>query len=152
MSDLATIRMRMLHPAVQTSRGSSLPVAILLLALLGTIGAAIVEVTRFGNLASRAQVSLAAAMHLADTGLQAYVSGALDAVGPSRLVSSRGEGLVRGETILRLNDSSTIVRVTSSGSSPSAARPAGHRTLEALVHFDPAGNRRPIAGSLWEEY
>lgn len=132
--------------------GSALPLAIALLTLLAMIGAATVEVSRFGNLAARAQISAAAAMHLADTGLNAYERGALGAYGTTFLRSSSGEASVTAEQVLRLKDSTIVVLVESQGTAPVGADPTGRRTLRVLMRIDPGGERQRVGGTLMEDF
>ena len=143
--------MRMVFPVVLSSRGSSLPVAIVLLTLLATAGAAIVEVSRFGNLAARGHVAAAAALHLADTGLDSYRRGTGELLGSTRIGSSMGEATVTSRRLVQLADSTVIVIVESHGTSPPGATPIGRRTLRALMQVYPDGNRQVISGSLMEE-
>lgn len=143
----------LLHiPAVSDSRGSSLPVAIVLLTLLAIMGAAIMEVSRFGDLAARAQLSAAAAMHLADAGLAAYERGAVPTVGTVRLESASGEATVTASQMIRMSDSTIMVLVESRGTAPAGVRPIGQRTLQVMMHIDTTGVRQRIVGTLAEEY
>ena len=144
--------MQMVFPAVLSSRGSSLPVAIVLLTLLATMGAAIVEASRFGNLAARGHVATAAALHLADTGLDSYERGTGSPFGSTRLGSSMGEATITANRLLRLTDSTVIVLVESLGTSPPGGTPIGRRTLRVLLQVDQEGNRQVISGSLMEDF
>ena len=139
-------------PAGTDSRGSSLPIAIVLLTLLAMMGAAIVEVSRFGSLAARAHISTASAMHLADTGLVVYEQGAVGAYGTTLLRSSSGEASVTAEQILRLRDSAVVVLVESRGTAPVGTNPTGRRTLQVLMRIDPNGDRQRVTGSLMEDF
>jgi hypothetical protein len=144
--------MRILNPVVTGSRGSSLPVTIVMLTLLTMIGAAIVETSRFGNLAARAHVSAAAAMHLADTGLAAYERGVVGAFGTTVLRSSSGQAVVTADQVVRLTDSSVVVLVESRGTAPVGMNPTGRRNLQVLMRIDPSGDRQRVAGSLMEDF
>lgn len=142
----------MLLPAVADSRGSSLAIAIVLLTLLATVGVAIIEVSRFGQLAAQAQLSAAAAMYLADMGLDYYETGTTAALEPIQLESSSGEVTVTATQLLRMRDSTVIVLVESRGTASVGTQATGRRTLQVMVRIEPTGVRRRVRGTLAEEF
>ena len=147
-----TVGMRIPIRTISDSEGTALPVAIVVLTMLTTIGAALVEVTRFGNLAARAHISAAAAMHLADTGLDAYERGALAAYGTTRLRSPSGGATIIAEQVLHLRDSTVLVLVESRGAAPDRPDPAGLRTLKVVMRINPNGDRERVGGTLMEDF
>lgn len=133
------------------TRGSVLPIALITLTVMTILGAAAFEAARFAGAAANAQLAAAAALHVADTGLETYAAGTGPFSGSFRLEASWGETQVTAEPLIRLADSSWIVRVASRGAAPSASRPVGRRHVEQLVITLSSGPRRRVSGS-WTEH
>lgn len=134
----------------QQTRGSVLPIALIVLIIIMMLGAAAFEAARFGAAAANGQLAAAAAFHAADTGLESYVAGTGPVAGDFRLHASWGEAHVIAEPLIRLADSSWIVRVKSRGAAPSDSMPVGRRHLEILVRIPSSGPRLRVNGS-WTE-
>lgn len=142
--------MRKLLLAPEQTRGSVLPMVIIVLTILMMLGAAGFEAARFGAAAANGQLAAAAAFHAADTGLETYVAGTGPVAGSFRLQASWGEAQVTAQPLILLADSSWIVRVESRGTAPSMSMPIGRRHLEELVRIPSSGPRQRVDGS-WTE-
>ena len=134
----------------ERTRGSVLPVALIVLTVMTMLGAAAFEAARFGAAAANGQMAAAAAFHAADTGLETYVAGTGPLAGSFRLKASWGEAQVTARPLIQLSDSSWIVRVESRGAAPSDSMPVGRRHLEELVRIPLSGPRQRVGGS-WTE-
>jgi hypothetical protein len=134
----------------EQTRGSVLPIALIVLTVMTMLGAAAFEAARFGAAAASGQMAAAAAFHAADTGIETYVSGTGPVVGSFRLKASWGEARVTSRRLMLLADSSWIVHVQSEGAAPSDSMPVGRRHLEVLVSIPLSGPRQRVGGS-WTE-
>ena len=131
-------------------RGSALPIAVITLTLMMLLGAAAFQAARFGVASANGQLASAAALHIADTGLETYVAGTGPLSGSFRLEASWGETAVIVQPLILLADSSWIVRVESQGTAPPSGTPIGRRHLEQLVRIPLSGPRQRVSGS-WTE-
>jgi len=131
-------------------RGSALPIAVITMTLMMLLGAAAFQAARFGVAAAYGQLASAAALHIADTGLETYVAGTGPLSGNFRLEAAWGETAVIVQPLILLADSSWIVRVESQGTAPSSDKPVGRRHLEQLVRIPLSGPRQRVGGS-WTE-
>lgn len=134
----------------KASRGSVLPVTLIVLILLVMTGVAGFEAARFAKTAATGQLAAAAALHAADTGLAAYTLGTGSAVGSFRLRASWGEAHVTAEPLVSLSDSSVIVLVESSGFAPAESAAVGRRYLAQLTRIGADGSRHRVRGT-WNE-
>jgi len=132
------------------TRGSILPIALITLTVMMMMGAAGFEAAWFAMHAANGQLAAATAFHIAETGLQTYAAGNGTSVGSFRLEASWGEAHVLIQPLIRLPDSSRLVRVVSLGTAPTASLPIGRRHLEELFLVSPSGARIRTSGS-WTE-
>ena len=136
--------------APNETRGSILPIALIVLTVMMMLGAAAFEAARFGVAAANGQMAAAAAFHAADTGIETYLAGTGPVAGSFRLKASWGEAEVTARPLIMLADSTWIVQVESRGTAPSDSMPVVRRHLKTLVGILVSGPRQRVSAS-WSE-
>ena len=136
--------------APNETRGSILPIALIVLTVMMMLGAAAFEAARFGVAAANGQMAAAAAFHAADTGIETYLAGTGPVAGTFQIRASLGEAQVTARPLILMADSSWIVQVESRGTAPSDSMPVGRRDLKSLVSIPLSGPRQRVSGS-WAE-
>jgi hypothetical protein len=139
----------MRFPVSHDRAGSVLPAVMIGLAALGLLALGGFRSATFGSAAARAAAGAAAALHAADSGLELYEGGAGPAFGAQALVASPGRGAIVAEPLLRLSDSSYIVRVRAEGAAPVVGPPVRRRSLARLFRLD--GSTRSVVKGSWRE-
>lgn len=134
----------------RSERGSVLPFVLVGLAVVACVAVAAYDASRFGLLAARSQADSVAALHAADSAVEAYAGGAGTILGSLSLLAEPGEATLTVQPLAWLPDSSRIVAVVAVGSAPRGAPRPMTRRIGLLVRVDSAGYREKVRGT-WQE-